>query len=154
MPSAPRHGPRHLPPALHPPQYDKGLTIRQQCIGLSNCCERGRLQSKLPSAAGLQVLESAILLVACKQRRCYRKQFECQLATPTDAPGRRRRRDSHECSPPLLLRKQDFSFGGVDEFLKLFNLRSVIQSLITVMPKGLQREVPLLKNAVNTFYFC
>lgn len=61
---------------------------------------------------------------------------------------------SHEPSPPLLLRKRDFSSSSADESLKLFNLRFVIQSLITVMPEGLQREIPLLKNAVNTFYFC
>ncbi|CAM9655864.1 unnamed protein product, partial [Bubo scandiacus] len=73
-----------------------------------NCCGHGRLQRKLPSALGLQVQEPAILLVPHKQRRCFRKELECQPAALANAPGRRRRRDSHEYSPPLLLRKQDF----------------------------------------------
>lgn len=119
-------------------------------MGLGSCCGHGRLQCKLPSALGLQVRGPAILLVPCKQRRCFRKELECQPAAPADAAGR----ESHERSPPLLRRKGDFSSSSAEESLKPFNPRSVIQSLITVMPEGLQREIPLLKNAVNTFYFC
>lgn len=112
-----------------------GLTTRQRCMWLGNCCENRRLQHKLPSAFGLQVQGPAILLLPHKQRTCFRKHLECQLAAPNGAPGRRKR--SQECSPPLLLRKQDFSSSGADESLKLFNLRYVIKSLITVMPKGI-----------------
>lgn len=66
---------------------------------------------------------------------CFRKHLECQLAAPNAALGRRNK--SQERSPALLLRKQDFSSSGADEALKLFNLKSVIKSLITVMPKGM-----------------
>lgn len=75
------------------------------------------------AALGSRIQVPAVLLTPHRQRRCFRKEFECQAAALADAPGERRRRESHEGSPPLPLRKWDFSSGSADGALKLFSLR-------------------------------
>jgi len=105
---------------------------------LAKAAAMGDCNVSFPLLWDLQVQGPASLVVLHKQRRCFRKGLEHQPAAPAGAPGRRRRRESHEHSPPLLLKRWDFSSSSADEALKLFNLRSVIRSLITVMPKGLQ----------------
>jgi len=90
------------------------------------------------------------LLALCEQTECFRKELKFHQVNQVRAPGSVR--ESQECSPPLLLRKCDFSSSGSGKSETISS--KLCYPLSNHCDAQVVTEIPLLQNAANIFYFC